>query len=309
MFLNVSVHSLTDVSAHGWLRLIGTTSSAAQLFEGACSMAISKRFSSIAASAIIWIGSVNATSSAGEIVAGSFQGVATIQVQQVVVGEPVGIVVTYSDVPATIGFSFANNGRDYFEFDSNVLSFIAPINYQFAPPPIPGYKDTYIDGIPGQSADQFGIVFSSFFYHSFNLNAGLSLIDPSGEFLGPNGNGDPSHVQTMSTIYYDSTSPMENGENTVVNFTTVAEPSSVVLAMSAAALALAVALARTRRTTARTRIACAVWRRGARQDLNLYSIGRTASKLTLIVNCLGALRLRSTFGGNAASAAIGAANI
>jgi hypothetical protein len=73
--------------------------------------------------------------------------------------------------------------------------------------------------------------------------ASLSLFDPSGEFIGPNGDGDPSHVQISAKYTYGHENAKATGENVTAQFTNtpVPEPSSIVLATFAALLDLAVA--------------------------------------------------------------------
>jgi hypothetical protein len=69
------------------------------------------------------------------------------------------------------------------------------------------------------------------------------LFDPSGEFIGPNGDGDPSHVQISAKYTYGHENAKATGENVTAQFTNtpVPEPSSIVLATFAALLDLAVA--------------------------------------------------------------------
>ena len=200
-----------------------------------------KRPGSIAALAIIWIGSVN-TPSHGQDIVGTFQGIATIETQQVVPGQPLGPPGFYTFVPASIGFTVTGGGIDFdkLQFDSNPLAFSINVN---------DTNISIVDGIPGQRAAQLDFGFNGFIDHGYYTSGELSLIDPSGEFIGPDGNGSPSDVQINSNFWYQSSN--DNGIGvlyTVTFFTgTVPEPSSIVLATIAALVMSAVGLRRVRR--------------------------------------------------------------
>ena len=202
----------------------------------------SKRLSSIACLAMMSTISASTASRAGTIT-GTFQGVSDIEVQQIVLTQPVGSPVTYSDVRATIGFSFSYDDPyphlNSFQFAGSVLSFTAvDVGYAYF---------SVTDGIPGQSADQAIFIFDAGVYHAYTLNATLRLFDPSGEFIGPNGDGDPSNVQITVGFQYDQENNSDTGYNYTVNFTNVLEPSSIVLATIAALLVSSVGLRGIRR--------------------------------------------------------------
>jgi hypothetical protein len=123
----------------------------------------------------------------------------------------------------------------------------------------PDYDITFItDGIPGQSGDRASAGMSSSVYHAWGLTASVVLTDPSGEYIGPNGDGDPSGVLVTAQYTYQPWDFSDTGQTYTVSFTTdpsadppagVPEPSSVVLATSGALLVFTVALGRARRAS------------------------------------------------------------
>jgi hypothetical protein len=218
-------------------------------------MRYSRRLTSIAALAILTVVSVNAPSRAGTITTtGSFQGVANMEVQQFVDG---GLVsdVTYTNVASTINFTLAydasNPGNNYMQYSINnsVYSFDTSSVPRFLPPE--PYTTLVVDGIPGQSADSADGTIERL-DPSLGLIATFALADPSGEFIGPNGNGDPSDVQiNASYSYHFDTTSERSGMAITTSFTAMPapEPSSIVLAASGAMIILAVALRRARRAS------------------------------------------------------------
>jgi hypothetical protein len=69
----------------------------------------------------------------------------------------------------------------------------------------------------------------------------LNTLDPSGELIGPNGDGDTSDVKINTYKIYESISELGDGSIVTAQFQTVAEPSSIVLAASGALLISTVA--------------------------------------------------------------------
>jgi hypothetical protein len=186
-------------------------------------------------------------------VSGTFQGIADIEVQQIVLGQQVGSTVTYSAVPSTLDFTITSTnpslyaGTLQFSLDNNIFSLntatlLSPPNNN------PQYAVLILDGTPGQSGDAaYGSVFS-LAYHLWSLEAGVGLTDLTGQYIGPNGNGDPSNAQVTAKYVYEPWNNEDTGQTYTVTFTTVVpEPSSIVMATSGALLVLAAALGRARR--------------------------------------------------------------
>jgi hypothetical protein len=218
--------------------------------DGEDSMGYFKHLGSIAALTIITSFSANMPSRASTII-GTFQGFTDIEIQTFVDGAPVSYV-TYSQVPSTINFFLSN---DSLNPDNNNVQFsISNAVYSFNTDTVPqvprdGYNLPVItDGIPGQSADSAYGNIHAFLYHAFMLDAGFALVDPSGEFIGPNGDGDPSNVKINASYVYSNGGNGGNGQIVTASFQTasIPEPSSIVLAASGATVILALAFQRAR---------------------------------------------------------------
>jgi hypothetical protein len=64
------------------------------------------------------------------------------------------------------------------------------------------YITFIIDGVPGQSSDLASAGMYNSVYHAWGLEAQVELTDPSGKYLGPNGDGDPSNVLVTANYVY-----------------------------------------------------------------------------------------------------------
>jgi hypothetical protein len=154
-------------------------------------------------------------------------------------------------VPSTLGFDMIYDSSsplsDYFAF--GISNSVYTFDSGQIPPAMqmPTYTTSITDGIPGQSADSALGMISAFGYHQYYLDATMNLIDPSGEFIGPNGDGDPSNVQINMHYLYEVENTMGPVQTVIVQFETIPEPSSMVLMASGTLLALAVAFGRARR--------------------------------------------------------------
>ena len=183
----------------------------------------SKRLSWIACLTTMSAIFVSTESRAGTLV-GSFQGVANVQVKQYLNNQLVGYIDAY-DVPATLNFVlYTIPGLPFgtlqltIATSAYVASFMAP------------GTASIIDGIPGQSADYANGYGTASDYYELETTK-LALVDPSGEFIGPNGNGDPSDVAIVASMNYGTVSRVfVTGDLVVASFQTVPEPSSIVLA-------------------------------------------------------------------------------
>lgn len=168
-------------------------------------------------------------------VTGTFQGIADIEVQQYVLGKQVGPTVDYKGVVSTLNFTITANsqiGNGPFQFDltNNIFSLDStnpdPI-YRISPEN-PLFLITFItDGIPGQSSDLASGSINTSIYHLWYLEAGVSLTDPTGEYIG---NGDTSNVLVTANYIYQPFDSNDTGQTYTVSFTnSVPEPSSIVL--------------------------------------------------------------------------------
>ena len=192
-----------------------------------------KRLGSLAALAII-SASISTPSWAATIT-GTFDGAGLVEIIPYDNGFP-GVPTFYS-VPATLNFTLTADGApsapDYLAL--NITNSVYSLNTATIAtnPLFTTFLLTSItDGIPGQSADSaFGFL-DSFGYHAYALSADFDLIDPSGEFIGPNGDGDPSNVSIVADITYTIENSSGNVETVFVSFHTVPEPTSFVLAAS-----------------------------------------------------------------------------
>ena len=134
---------------------------------------------------------------------------------------------------------------DYFQF--GLANSVYTFDSSQIPPPMPTYTTSITDGIPGQSADTALGMISASGYHQYGLDATMNLIDPSGEFIGPNGDGGPSNVQINMHYLYEVENLIGPVQSVIVQFETIPEPSSIVLLASGALLISTVAFARARR--------------------------------------------------------------
>jgi hypothetical protein len=208
-----------------------------------------KRLSSIFALTIISALSATSSARAGTST-GTFQGVSQIEVTPYANNEP-GTTTFYSWVPSVMNFTMTYNGPnnlyDNNSFAYNISSNIQALSVSSVDEPVVFFSLSATDGIPGQSADFASGGLDVFLYHSYTYNTGFSLIDPSGEFIGPNGNGNSSDVSMNADITYSVDNYLGIVELVFVEFQTIPEPSSIVMATSAALLILAVAFGRARR--------------------------------------------------------------
>jgi hypothetical protein len=144
-----------------------------------------KRLGSIVASAVVPMVSIETTTHAGSIL-GTFQGVADIYVQQYVDNTLVtSIAATW--VPSTINFRLIDS-PSLFAMDFYIDNSVFP--YGFEGPA----ATSIIDGFPRQTADYASGSYLLFSPYA-SSRADFNLVDPNGEYIGPNGNGDPSDIQ------------------------------------------------------------------------------------------------------------------
>jgi hypothetical protein len=177
---------------------------------------------------------------------GTFTEFSDISIQQVVNGQDVGGVTNYSGVSTTLAFSLVNDGDGYFYPQLTVGNSL----YSFAVPPFLAYpyQISVVDGIPGQSADivSWSVIVSM--YHEYNAEGYFYLTDPSGEFIGPNGDGSPDDVSVQFTYtYFQISNFQDSGFIATASVSTIPEPSSIVMAISGALVMLAVNFSRKRR--------------------------------------------------------------
>jgi hypothetical protein len=172
---------------------------------------------------------------------GTFTEFSDISIQQVVNGQPVGGVGNGSNVPTTVsvsstydeGYAFAQVGVSTGLYSFTVYSSDSQISV--------------IDGIPGESADIVTWPMDYSLYHAFNVSGEFYLVDPSGEFIGPNGDGSPDDVSVRFTYtYFQISNYQDSGFIATASVATIPEPSSIVMATSAALLILAWPILRAR---------------------------------------------------------------
>lgn len=176
-------------------------------------------------------------------ISGVFHGIANIEIQQFVRGQQVGPTSSYEAMPSTLSFAITadtNPGGGPFQFSltNSVFSLdSATLPDLFLSRPL--YLITAItDGLPGQSADSAFASINTSVYHYWWLQAGVRLTDPTGQYIGPNGNGDPSGALVTAEYVYQPWDSQDTGQTYRVTFTTdppsspaaiVPEPSSVVI--------------------------------------------------------------------------------
>jgi hypothetical protein len=195
---------------------------------------------------------------------GTFTEFSDIGIQQVVNGLDVGGVTNYSRVPTTLAFSIMSDNSYFYPqltVSNSLYSFTVTFNL------ISQNEISVVDGIPGQSADSVTLLMNINLYHDYNLNGQFYLTDPSGEFIGPNGNGSPDDVSVSFAYTYFQVSSIgpgsfgDSGFMATASVSTIPEPSSIVMATSAALLILAWPILR-----ARIGKACTLTRGRARQN-------------------------------------------
>jgi hypothetical protein len=201
-----------------------------------------KRLSSIFALAIISALSATSSARAGTST-GTFQGVSQIEVTPYVNNEP-GTSTFYSWVPSVMNFTMTYDEPNSFynnSFAYNISSNIQTLSVSSVGVPPYFFLLSVTDGISGQSADLASGTLGSALYHGYNYVTSFDLSDPSGEFIGPNGNGNPSDVSMNADITYSVLNTQEIVESVFIEFQTITipEPSSIVMATPAALLILA----------------------------------------------------------------------
>lgn len=178
-----------------------------------------------------------------ETVSATFKGIADIEVQQFVSGQQIGPTATYQAVPSTLSFSITadtNPGHGPFQFSlSNSVYSLNSATLPLISLSDLIYLNTFvIDGVPGQSRDLVSAGMQSSVYHDWWLQAGITLTDPTGEYIGPNGNGDSSNVLVTAEYVYQPWDSTDTGKTYTVSFTTdppsdppaaTPEPSSIVM--------------------------------------------------------------------------------
>jgi hypothetical protein len=201
-----------------------------------------KRLSSIFALTIISALSVTAPTGA-ETITGTFQGNALVEVTPYINFEP-GVTTTYYE-QSSLGFTLVTD--QYYNYMSLNIHNLELSTYG---QPESFFSYSITDGIPGQSADNISASMDIITYHAPEYGASFFLTDPSGEFIGPNGNGNPSDVSVTADIYYLFANVYGATESVFIEFHTIPEPSSIVMATSAALLILAWPILRSRIGTA-----------------------------------------------------------
>ena len=139
------------------------------------------------------------------MVSGSLRGYAIVDFVHAVDFQVVYQVYTY--VPATLSVSFGivNNpfpiGREQYV---NFISISDPDYSRSIRPGYDGPNDSTVnitDGIPGTSADT-AFASTDVYINRYDqtIPATVNLTDPTGEYIGPNGDGDPSQVTINAYI-------------------------------------------------------------------------------------------------------------
>jgi hypothetical protein len=196
--------------------------------------------------ALTIISALSATSSArAGTSTGTFQGVSEIFVTPYVNNEP-GTGTSYYWVPSVMNFTMTYNDPYNKSFVYDIISNIQSLSVSSVGPGVISFSLSATDGIPGQSADFASGGLAVFEYHGYFYEASFSLIDPSGEFIGPSGNGNPSDVSMIADITYQVDNYSGIVESVFIEFQTIPEPSSIVMATSAALLILAWPILRAR---------------------------------------------------------------
>ena len=174
-----------------------------------------------------------------QIFSGDVPVVADISYQQYV-NNVLVTSINETNVPSTLSFTAGFVGFQgvlMLDLESNV--------------PVPFELNTnlamifWTDGIPGISADNLTATVD--YNTEYGGYAGtLNLVDPTGEFIGPNGDGSISGVRVTGGFSEFSASPEGTSSNNgAIEFQTVVpEPSSIVLLVSGLVLIAAVAFTR-----------------------------------------------------------------
>ena len=204
-----------------------------------------KRLGRISALAIVSFVLAGIQSKATSI-SGTFYGETTITVTTFILGA-VDTMVTYNNIPSTFTFAVVENapppyynGGMIFNLQNDVHSFDwEDVNWLAS--------TSIVDGIPGESADYAMASVYILEVKSVYLLLAINLYDPSGEFIGPNGDGDPSNVQISADYEQQFVQGDDSGTRYSAEFTSIPEPSSIVLVMSGTLLVSAVSFARWRR--------------------------------------------------------------
>lgn len=200
----------------------------------------SKRFMAIAL-VVLLHAATNSTSSRAEIITGTFNGyVSGVIVHTDGSAPPVVRRFQFGNDPGTFSFRMDVFAPDLIDI-SVLISDKANGFGAFAQSlPLAGTA-TIVDGIPGVSPD---LISSSFVFLSGKGAipgvATFELLDTSGQFLGPNGNGDRSGIFVRAEMPVHQSGGNGVGDEGFLRFSTraVPEPSSVVmLALGAIILA------------------------------------------------------------------------
>lgn len=155
-----------------------------------------------------------------DTVTGTFQGIADIEIQQYVRGQQVGSTIDYKGVSSILNFTITANG----EIGGGLFSF-SLINNIFS---MDSTKPDYLYNIAPQNPEYTAFIANDFasgnmnssVYHLWWLEAGVTL---TGEYI------DTSNVLVTANYIYQPWDSNDTGQTYTVSFTTVPEPSSIVL--------------------------------------------------------------------------------
>jgi hypothetical protein len=186
-------------------------------------------------------------SSDASMISGSFRGYADVDINNYTIlpnGQQTGSTISAQNVPATFNFYLNDYNGGNPPPGAGVASIyidnkVFPIGYTGDSGDSPIFP--IFDGIPGKSGDYAHGEVDDVFNGLFPA-ASFTLTDPTGQYIGPNGNGDPSHVTISADISIRQINESETGTSTIggVSFSTlsVPEPWSIVEAASGALVIL-----------------------------------------------------------------------
>jgi hypothetical protein len=173
-------------------------------------------------------------SASADVLTGSFSGSANVDYFQYVNAQLVKVIQA-RDIPAQLFFDIATETLlvpPSFGSPSVFLGISNSVYTAFAQSePVNHDTVTIFDGIPGQSAD-FASARTTFIVDRYGATrtATFQLTDPTGEYIAPNGNGDPSQVMASADIPFYFSDVNGTGYQGEVSFISASlpEPSSLV---------------------------------------------------------------------------------